>query len=473
MYNCMLMKRHLVFILFLFVLPGLATAHVKIIGNQLTVHVDQILLQDFLKDLAKLGINIRVDPLLNPRITASFEKRELQKGLASIFKDLEYALVWEKIDGPSGLLTRLSTIQVYKPGGKGLIQPLLPPRALTVLRNGADGSMYIKDEILIGLKPGTRVAEFEKLLDRIHGIIVDRNPAIGIYKIRLKENADVPALVDQVANDPAVSGVEPNYAYQTPIPYKNSTPYDGRETDLLSLNVPNGTAPVAILDTGLKTNSGIEGFVINSLNTLNPGYTVSDIPGHGTQMALISSGVVKPFGAESDSEEQVPIIPIRVFDENGFTSNFAIMQGIDFALENRARVLNLSWGSDTESKFLEQNIAYAHSKGLITVASAGNEPTGKKVYPAAYASVISVGALGPNGKQWVQSNYGATVHFFAPGFAALPVGYRGKPGIYAGTSISAAYLSNVIANYLSENPTSSFRETIDFLSGHDRLLVPD
>jgi len=190
-------------------------------------------------------------------------------------------------------------------------------------------------------------------------------------------------------------------------------------------------------------------------------------------MAFIASGVVKPFGAESDPEEQIPIIPIKIFDENGFTSNFAIMQGIDFALENRARVLSLSWGSNTESRFLEQNIEHARSKGLIIVASAGNEPTGKKVYPAAYSSVISVGALGPNGKQWVQSNYGDSVHFFTPGFAALPVGYKGTPGVYAGTSISAAYLSNIIANYLSENPAASFRETINYLSNHHRLCVPN
>ncbi len=467
------MKRYLLFVIILmfFLLPNLAAPEVKIIGNLMTVHIDQVLLQDFLEDMAKLGINIRIDPDINPTITASFERRDIRRGLASIFKELEHALVWEKVDGPAGPITRLAEIQVYKPGGKGRLQNLLPPRTLNVLRNATDGSFYIKDEILLGLKLGTRFSEFEKLLDRINGVVVDSNAAIGIYKIRVQENTDIPAIVDQIANETSVAGVEPNYAYQTPIPYKNASPYDS--VDLLSLNVPGGTAPVAILDTGLNIDSGLEGFVINSLDTLNPKYTVSDLLGHGTQMALIASGVVKPFGTESNSEGQIPIIPIKVFDENGFTSNFAIMQSIDFALENRARVLSLSWGSETKSKFLEQNIAYAHSKGLITVASAGNEPTGKKVYPAAYSSVISVGALGPNGKQWVQSNYGKTVHFFAPGFAALPVGYKGKPGIYAGTSISAAYLSNVIANYLSENPAASIQEIIDFLGEHGRILVPN
>ena len=80
-------------------------------------------------------------------------------------------------------------------------------------------------------------------------------------------------------------------------------------------------------------------------------------------------------------------------------------------------------------------------KGLFIVASAGNEPTGKPIYPAAYSSVIGIGALRPDGKKWGKSNYGDFVEFEAPGFAKLPVGYKGEPGIYAGTSISAAFVA--------------------------------
>jgi hypothetical protein len=197
---------------------------------------------------------------------------------------------------------------------------------------------------------------------------------------------------------------------------------------------------------------------------LNPDESISDSLGHGTQMALIAAGVVKPSGVRSGTHTQSPIIPIRVFDDNGFTSNFTIMSSIDFALENGARVMSLSWGSETRSDFLESALDYARSKGLIVVASAGNEPTGKPVYPAAFPSVIGVGALAPDGKSWENSNYGDFVSVYAPGFATLPVGYKGDPGAYAGTSISAAYAANVIADYLSEHPEATSQEVLDALS---------
>ena len=51
----------------------------------------------------------------------------------------------------------------------------------------------------------------------------------------------------------------------------------------------------------------------------------------------------------------------------------------------------------------------------------------------------------------------------APGFATLPVGHRGSPGLYAGTSISAAYTANVIADYLSKNPSATLQDVQAFI----------
>ena len=116
-------------------------------------------------------------------------------------------------------------------------------------------------------------------------------------------------------------------------------------------------------------------------------------------MALIASGLVKPYGTGDETAAYNPIIAIKAFDDNGYTTDFNIMDSINFALENNARVMSLSWGSETKSVFMENAFEYASSKGLIIVASAGNEPTGTPVYPAAYPSVIGVGALAPHGKK--------------------------------------------------------------------------
>jgi thermitase len=218
---------------------------------------------------------------------------------------------------------------------------------------------------------------------------------------------------------------------------------------------------VAVLDTGLTTGTGPDGFVIASLDAVIPGQPISDDVGHGTQMALIASGLVKPLGAETGDGGQIPVVAIRAMDDNGYTTDFTILKGIDFAIDNGARVMSLSWGSEKRSDFLEIILDNAASKGMIIVASAGNEPTGKPVYPAAYPSVIGVGAAYPSGKAWEQSNYGSFVELYAPGFAVFTVGYKGAPGMYGGTSISAAYTANRIADYWSKHPESSIQQIKD------------
>ena len=461
------MKRNFLYVLvpLLVLLFGVIHANafeVMISRDKLTVRANQVPLHSLLQRLADLGIKVRIDPEINPKITASFQDRDIRQGLASILKPFDHVLFWESIEGPAGLMPKLAEIQVFKPGKKERMEPLGPKTRFDIARNPEDGSFFVKNEILLGLNPGMTLSEFKALLRQFGGTVVDSYPAVGLYKIRLPEGTDVPSLVGQITRHPEVAKAEPNYAYLVPPPHEQT----GSDTPPLeSANIPasRDTVPVAVLDTGLGPYSGVEDLVLASLDALDPDEFISDSLGHGTQMALIAAGVVKPTGLRSESGTQSLIIPIRVFDDNGFTSNFTIMSSIDFALKHGARVMSLSWGSETRSDFLETALNDARSKGLIIVASAGNEPTGKPVYPAAFPSVVGVGALAPDGKAWENSNYGDFVSLYAPGFASLPVGYKGEPGPYAGTSISAAYAANVIADYLYEQPEATTQEILEAL----------
>jgi hypothetical protein len=444
---------------------GAVASEVRIQGEKLTLHADQIPLQTILQQLADLDIKIRIDPQINPKITASFDDRDLRQGLDSILKPFGHVLIWDYVQGPFGTIPKLAEIQVFKPGKKELMKPFGRRSAFDIARNPKDGSFYVKNEILLGLKPGMSLAEFKALLRQFGGTIVDSYANVGIYKIRLPEDSDVPSLVEQITKHPKVAKAEPNYAYPIPGPHKQPAS-SAAPPDTTLIQAPGDTVPVAVLDTGLDPNSGVEDFVLASFDALNPDASISDSLGHGTQMALIAAGLVKPSGVKSGTDTQNSIIPIRVIDDNGYTSNFTIMSSIDFALKHGARVMSLSWGSETRSDFLETALNDARSKGLIVVASAGNEPTGKPVYPAAFPSVIGVGALAPDGKSWENSNYGDFVTLYTPGFATLPVGYKGDPGAYAGTSISAAYAANRIADYLSEHPEASTQEVLEALGQH-------
>lgn len=435
---------------------------VQLRGDRLTLNAEKAPLQEILLRLSDFGIRVQIDPEINPAVNASLENRDIQKALESMLKGLDHVLIWESSPGPSGPVPNLVEIQVFRPGQKDLMRPLRKASTLSIARNPKDGSLYVRDEILIRVKPGADFSDLVTLLQETGGVVVGSYPGLGIYRVRLPQGSDVPAVAEEI-NKRVGSGIaEPNYAYPMPT--------GPRELDWGSLKIfygetrpqPKGVA-VAVIDSGLRADAGLDKFVLASLDALRPDKPISDTGGHGTQMALIAAGLVKPLGVEGGSVTQTPIIPIKAFDENGFTSNVLLMESIDFALKNGARVMSLSWGSETKSDFLSGALELADSKGLIIVASAGNEPTGDPQYPAAYPEVIAVGALAPNGSAWEKSNRGDFVDLYAPGFASLPVGYKGDPGIYAGTSISAAYTANRIASILSTNPKATKQEILEAL----------
>lgn len=438
------------------------TLELRFSADGFSIAADRVPLQDILKHFAATGTAVRIDPSINPPISAAFKDRKLQDGLESVLKPFNHVLIWESVPVSGGTVSRLAEIQVFRPGRQERMQPLLRGAALALEVDPKTGWLFVRDELLVKLKAGADPATFRAFLARIGGRVTGYDGAGGIYRIRLPDQSDVPGLAESILKDPDIEDAEPNYAY----PVSKSYPYPSSETtvpDAAQVSDSQGRAPVAIFDTGLMTGSGLEGLVLATLDTLEPGKPISDTQGHGTQMALIASGAVKPQGIAGDAAPDAPLIPIRVFDANGYTSGFQLMEGIDFALRNGARVLSLSWGAETDSRFLESALSEAAAKGLVIVASAGNEPTGRPVYPAAYPSVIGVGALDPDGNVWQQSNSGAFVSLYAPGFAYLPVGYQGKPGRYAGTSIAAAYTANRIAAYLSAHPDAGVQEILKAL----------
>jgi len=449
------MKKIWIYVAILTLLASYALAFdLRIEGERIYLHAVEEPLQNILRGMAQQGIRVRLDPQVNPRVSAAFENHDISEAIAAIVKPYDHALVWEKAPQKSSPF-RLLEIQVFRSGKKEMIQDLLP-RAFSLARDPKDGTLFVRDEFLLRLKSGS---DLEKYLKMVGGSVIGKNEALGIYKVSVPPDSDIPAIVSMINALPGDVQAEPDYAYPVPPLYRADLSLP--TSQMAKTFRADGKVPVAVLDSGLTTGTGPDGFVIASLDAVIPGQPISDHIGHGTQMALLASGLVKPIGTETGDGGQVPVVAVRAMDDNGYATDFTILKGVDFAIDKGARVMSLSWGSEKRSVFLEFILDYAASKGMIIVASAGNEPTGKPVYPAAYPSVIGVGAVYPSGKAWEQSNYGSFVEMYAPGFAVLPVGYKGEPGMYGGTSISTAYAANRIADYWSKHPESSIQQIRD------------
>ena len=438
---------------------------VRLQGDLLTLDVNNQPLAVVLAKISDQGVRIRIDPRINPTVSATFDRRPIGPAMSSLLKAHDYALIWRKDKQSAGSQPRLWEIRIFYKGQEARIQPLGKSSNLNVVRK-ENGPYHVKDILLLRLTPDMTPEALAALLDRLGATLVDTYLPLGIVRLRLPHGSDVPAIADAIADSAGIQAAEPDFAY----PLEGGRPHTVSTGSLPASSSPrplSGAATVAIMDSGLQADYENNPYVQDAYDAISPGAAATDTLGHGTQMALIAAGAVNPMGAGPKAPAGSPVVAIRTFDDSGFTSTYTLMRGIDHAIEKGARVLSLSWGSETPSSLLESATRYAASKGLILVAAAGNAPTGKPVYPAAYDHVIGVGALTPNGDTWDQSNYGEFVAVSAPGLADLPVGYNGDPGIYAGTSIATAYTARRVAAILNQNPDADREMILKLLNEAD------
>lgn len=431
---------------------------VRIEGDRLTVRAEQAPLRDILEQFAHADVTVKLDPAIDVLITGSCRRTPMEEGLDALLEPFSYVLFWETVPGPLGTLPRLTEIQVFGQGGREAARPMLPDDGhFVVTRAPSGGPPFVADEILLTVRAGVTLDAFRNLLAQIGGTVVGSVPDLGVYRVRLPAGTNVPDLLAQLARNDLLQEAQPNYVHQLPAPAAGEPAETGPAR---AAPAPaDGTPRLAILDSGLRTGSEADGSVVSRLDALDPKRTLGDTAGHGTQMALVAAGSVQPRGAP-DSDEGVPLIAVRAFDDRGLTTDFSLMRGITHALKEGARVINLSWGSETDSGFVANAVAFAQFQGAVVVAAAGNEPTGRKLYPAAYEGVVAVAALDGQGQPWKNSNHGDFVDVAAPGSATMPLGYQGPPGSYAGTSIASAYVAREIALYLNRHPKAKAREAI-------------
>jgi type VII secretion-associated serine protease mycosin len=182
---------------------------------------------------------------------------------------------------------------------------------------------------------------------------------------------------------------------------------------------------VAVVDTGVRgSHPDLKGHVLAGYDLLLHRATVTDYNGHGTHVAGIIAAVAGNKRGVAGLARSARILPVRVLNSQGVGSSDDVANGIIWAADHGADVINLSLGS-TESDSAEQSaVAYAISKNVVVVAAAGNDSCHagllglgrtKPSYPAAYPDVLGVGAISSNGSLASYSDCGSWVDVVAPG----------------------------------------------------------
>jgi serine protease len=225
-------------------------------------------------------------------------------------------------------------------------------------------------------------------------------------------------------------------------------------------------ATVAVVDTGIACedyNSFVKvsdlGGCVEGFNFVNNTPHANDDQGHGTHVAgTIAQATNNGHGA-AGMAFNARLMPVKVLGANGSGTTAGVADGIRWAADHGAQVINLSLGGSRPAQVLEKAIQHARSRGTVVIAAAGNSG-GSVGYPAAHDGVVAVSASDRNDKLASFSSRGAQVDIAAPGVDVVQQticeGGKGKcekfPA-FNGTSMATPHVAGVAALLVSQGVT--------------------
>lgn len=327
-------------------------------------------------------------------------------------------------------------------------------------REGIPEEAYRKDEVIVKFKPGFKKAAAFAKKNKL--TLLKSDAKLGYFLARTPKNTNLTKLFASLGKDPDVQYVQPNFVYR---PFKtfNDAQYS-RQWALKKINAEKGwdittgkrDIIVAVLDTGVDNkHPELQGRLVAGTNTVNPLRSTRDDYGHGTHVAGIVAAAANN-GVGIAGLANVRIMPVKVFDEYNGGSDTSVSDGIIWAADHGARVMNMSFGSFYRSPLLNDAIEYARGKGVVMVAAAGNWASEYISYPAAIKDVIAVAATNNKDELSKFSSYGPEIDVSAPGediYSTYWDHFKGSSyREESGTSMASPMVAGLAALLLSKNP---------------------
>ncbi|BEL03555.1 hypothetical protein Q0Z83_017460 [Actinoplanes sichuanensis] len=286
--------------------------------------------------------------------------------------------------------------------------------------------------------------------------------------VTVKEATDKPSAArlvqDAQHTDDAVS-VEvdaPMYAYEAPT---GTDPNRAQQWSLTKLKADDawkkstGTGvTVAVIDSGVDSrHPDLAANVLSGYDaTTDTAGPTTDAHGHGTHVAGTIAAVTGNGVGVAGMAPNVKILPVKVLGANGSGNMSDAAEGIIWATDHGAQILNMSLGSTQKVTAVTNAINYARSKGVTVIAAMGNSRTSGSPtsYPAADTGVIGVAATDANDRIATYSTAGTYADVAAPGTNILST-YPTSRGGYktmSGTSMASPHVAAVAALLKSVDP---------------------
>jgi serine protease len=407
------------------------------------------------------------------------------------------------------------------PASSVLGQNSKPPKSSDTSRAkllSAGGVKRIARQLVVKFRHGVTANEIDALNSMLGSRVVKIQSRSGLRRLAVSQDSLVPQILAELRNSPLIEEAGYNYAVQS-FAMPNDTDYQPFQWNFydtasgiwaedawdISVNKGQGVV-VAVIDTGVAyENFGpyaqaadLNKNFVAPWDFYNNDDHANDDNGHGTHITGTIAQDTNNNFATAGIAYQASIMPLKILSWDGYGSADDLNEAIYYAVDNGAKVINLSLGFSntgspdasgqvcTEIVGLNAALQYAEDHNVVVVAAAGNEGAGVVNCPAAYPTVIAVGATRYDGQQAYYSNGGDALDIAAPGGdmlvdqngdgepdGILQVSFCNDPGImfdkyylegvslygefctvmHDGTSMATAHVSATVGLMLGENPS--------------------
>ncbi len=374
--------------------------------------------------------------------------------------------------------TITGTVQVYNSSEEYTLQSMSTSSDNIIKTNNLTSKsttpQFKKQQIIINFMDNIALGDIDKFIKNNHLIKISRLNLEdnNIYLFKLPDNKSVIETVDTYNQSKLISWAEPNYIMELSAK-PNDSLYDqqwgNRNVNLepaWDIIDNKKRIKIAVIDSGIISNhedltaninlNDGKDFIDNDFDPIDESSNYS----HGTHVSGIIGAVSNNNTGIAGVNSNVEIIPIRIFDANGYTQSTSdIAEAINYAVQKNVDIINMSFGG-SNSLTMYEPIKTAHEKGIVLVAAAGNN--GPDIYyPAKFPETIAVGATDIDNNITYYSNTGSELDLVAPGgggngilstsgYYKNEIEYTDKYVLMEGTSMATPYVSGIASLLLSQ-----------------------
>ena len=350
---------------------------------------------------------------------------------------------------------------------------------------------FVVGEILVKFKDSASPHEVSEAHKKLGGRVKETIPVINVQVVDVG-GKKLGEAVSAYARNSLVEYVEPNYIASALV---NDDEFDrqwglnntGQQTcntagdicvegtpdadvdapEAWSITTGSPEVKIAILDSGIDQDHPDLMDKVEVDVEFTDSETSNDLYGHGTHVAGIAAANTNNEMGVAGVGYESSLMNVKVLGDTGYGAYSWIAEGIIWAADNGADVINLSLGGSRGSITLENAVNHAWQNGVVVVAAAGNSGNTRKLYPAYYQNCIAVAATNNNDVKASFSSYGSWVDVAAPGenvYSTFPNHPFYLQTVYGrsqnydfgnGTSMSTPFVAGIAALVWAENPTLS------------------